>query len=303
MSTPSIALIPSGYKEGKVYSQLPINGDGDLTFSRTGTSGVPNATRVNEQGLIEDVNADVPRLDYSDGGCPVLLLEPQSTNLVNYSSDFTQWGQTRTSVSANVATSPKGDLTGSLIVPDTQNGQHSVLKSSLSSDNGTYSVYVKADGYSAIRINGGSSGNGYADFDTVTESILNSGGTYFQDAKINDEGNGWYRCSLTLSTGSGDNRFLILVLNELNQTSYIGDGTSGVYVWHGQLEVLTEATSPIETDGQTETRNADVATLDTTGLNLTSITETFSDNSTNVITPVPTTYTVSQGRIKQIIGE
>ena len=98
MSTPSIALIPSGYKESKLYSQLPINGDGDLTFARTTI-----ANRVNEQGVIEDVNADVPRLDYSDGGCPVLLLEPSSTNLwVAYSDDYTECRLGTKSFSATV---------------------------------------------------------------------------------------------------------------------------------------------------------------------------------------------------------
>jgi hypothetical protein len=50
MKKPSLALIPSGYKAGKVYSILPNNGDGDFTFTRN--SG---ATRVNKDGLIENV--------------------------------------------------------------------------------------------------------------------------------------------------------------------------------------------------------------------------------------------------------
>ena len=48
MAIPSLAMIPSGYKDGKVYSVLPSNGDGDFTFSRGS-----NATRVNKDGLIE----------------------------------------------------------------------------------------------------------------------------------------------------------------------------------------------------------------------------------------------------------
>jgi hypothetical protein len=48
MAIPKLAMIPSGYKDGKVYSVLPSNGDGDFTFSRGS-----NATRVNKDGLIE----------------------------------------------------------------------------------------------------------------------------------------------------------------------------------------------------------------------------------------------------------
>jgi hypothetical protein len=44
----SLVLIPSGTKEGVVFSQKPTNGDGDFTFSRATA-----ATRVNADGLIE----------------------------------------------------------------------------------------------------------------------------------------------------------------------------------------------------------------------------------------------------------
>jgi hypothetical protein len=73
----SLVLIPSGTKEGVVFSQKPTNGDGDFTFSRATA-----ATRVNADGLIESVTDNVPRLDYTDSSCPSLLLEPQRTNLI-----------------------------------------------------------------------------------------------------------------------------------------------------------------------------------------------------------------------------
>ena len=41
-------MYPSGYKEDKLYSILPKDGSGDLTFARSSS-----ATRVNESGLIE----------------------------------------------------------------------------------------------------------------------------------------------------------------------------------------------------------------------------------------------------------
>jgi hypothetical protein len=77
LQTASLLLVPSGYKSGKVYSQIPTDGNGDLTFTRASS-----ATRVNSDGEIESVATGVPRLDYSQGSCPALLLEPQRTNLV-----------------------------------------------------------------------------------------------------------------------------------------------------------------------------------------------------------------------------
>jgi hypothetical protein len=41
-------MIPSGYKEDVVYSEIPINGAGDLSFTRAS-----NGTRINSQGLVE----------------------------------------------------------------------------------------------------------------------------------------------------------------------------------------------------------------------------------------------------------
>ena len=43
-------MIPSGYKEDKLYSVKPRNGDGDFTFTRASTG-----TRVNADGYIEEV--------------------------------------------------------------------------------------------------------------------------------------------------------------------------------------------------------------------------------------------------------
>ena len=44
----SLVLIPSGYKEDVVYSEIPINGAGDMSFTRSS-----NGTRVNSAGLVE----------------------------------------------------------------------------------------------------------------------------------------------------------------------------------------------------------------------------------------------------------
>ena len=46
----SLVLIPSGYKEDVVYSQIPTDGSGDLSFTRAS-----NGTRINSAGLVEVV--------------------------------------------------------------------------------------------------------------------------------------------------------------------------------------------------------------------------------------------------------
>ena len=75
VSDATLVLIPSAYKTGVLYSILPEDGTGDFTASRNSV-----ATRINPNGLIEEVGVNIPRIDYTDG-TPVLLTEPQSTNL------------------------------------------------------------------------------------------------------------------------------------------------------------------------------------------------------------------------------
>jgi len=117
MAKPKLALIPSS-QGSKLYSVLPSSGVGDFDFSRSG-----GATRINKDGLIETVASGVSRLNYPliDGkvvGCPSHLLEPQRTNLITYSEDFTKLTKTNTIITSNQAISPDGtqnadELTGS----------------------------------------------------------------------------------------------------------------------------------------------------------------------------------------------
>jgi hypothetical protein len=61
---------------------------------------------------------DVPRIDYSLGGCPTLLMEPQRTNLLTNSEDFSNavWVKSGATVTANDIIAPNGTLTADKIV-------------------------------------------------------------------------------------------------------------------------------------------------------------------------------------------
>jgi hypothetical protein len=69
----SLVITPNGFKAGKLYA---VKG-ADLDVVRA-----TSATRVNANGVIETVASNVPRIDYSGGGCPSILVEPQRTNSI-----------------------------------------------------------------------------------------------------------------------------------------------------------------------------------------------------------------------------
>ena len=135
MATPTLALIPSGYGTNKVYSVLPSDGSGDFTFGRTGT-----ATRINKDKLIESVGSNIPRLDYTDSGCPSLLLEAQRTNFVIKSNDFS--ALSGGFVTPNYGTSPEG-LSVSRILFTAPNQSMSANTSLATNVVCNFSAYVK----------------------------------------------------------------------------------------------------------------------------------------------------------------
>ena len=114
LDTASLILTPNGYKANKLYSVKPTDASGDMVVTRNTT-----ATRVNSAGLIESVAINVPRLDYTGGGCPSILVEPARTNNILYSEQFDNaiWTKSGITITENSVNSPAGTLTADLLTP------------------------------------------------------------------------------------------------------------------------------------------------------------------------------------------
>ncbi len=255
MATPKLALIPTGYKAGKLYSVLPQSGVGDFTFARAS-----EATRVDEDGLIETMGIDVPRLDYTDGGCPNFLLEPQRTNLITYSEDFSNaaWNNTNITINSNSIISPDGNLNGTKFIPNTTSGQHYLDRNGVTvNSNATASIFAKKGEYKRFSIRSYFTGAN-AIFD-VNEGIIVSESSV--TAKIEDYGNGWYRCSLneTLNTNYGYGIFVMEDDSNNPVDNYSGNGIDGMYFYGASLEIGSFITSYIPTTSSTVTRSAETA--------------------------------------------
>jgi hypothetical protein len=205
---------------------------------------------------------NVPRLTYPvGGGCPSLLLEKQSTNLVTYSEDLTNaaWTKTNSTVTANTTTSPDGTLSADKMVSISANTGAKRVEQTFSAVLGTtytVSAYFKADGWNFAFFNAPE-----AQFTTRSDLFLNltngtlSGSTSL--GSVESIGNGWYRLKYTrIATASGSTSFRF-GFSDTASISSTGDGTSGVYLWGAQIEAGTYATSYIPTYGSSVTRSAD----------------------------------------------
>ena len=260
MPKPKLALIPAS-QGSKVFSVLPSDGSGDFDFSRSG-----KATRINSQGLIEEVSNGQSRLNYPmiDGkvvGCPSHLLEPQRTNLITYSEDFSDssWSKSRASVVLNSTISPDGSLNASKLVEDTTSGGHILYRNNITTGAGinTLSVKVKANGRNWVLLYDSEQGEAvYFDLKNgVAGTIVGTPDAY----SIKKLPNGWYDISLT-TTATLRVDFKIYTAESDGNNAYLGDGVSGIYVWGAQVEQGSYPTSYIKSNsGSTTTRSAENA--------------------------------------------
>ena len=246
---PTLALIPAA-QGSKFYSVLPSNGVGDFDFSRAST-----ATRVNSKGLIEEVASGVSRLDYTGGGCPHHLLEPQSTNLLQYSEDFSNsyWIKQDSSILSNQAISPDGTLNASLYTTSSATFDFIETTSSFIVSGYSFSVFAKKG--TSDKIDLSLSGTAFTDTRSVRFDLTNKTSETLAGilrSNIEDYGNGWMRCSIyavTNASGSGNVRLL----------SGSSDNVSTLYLWGAQLEQKSYASSNIPTNGSESTRLRDLS--------------------------------------------
>jgi hypothetical protein len=214
----SLIMIPSGYKEDVVYSVIPENGNGDLSFTRAS-----NGTRINSAGLVE--------------------VTPW--NLLEYSEDFSNgvWNPVNSGVTANTTTAPNGTTTADSLLETTANGEHRFWQrpALISGQDYTFTMYVKQNGRKRfqIKIFDSSSVQASALFDVSTGTIVATNGV----STITSVGDGWYRCSIVATSPTTSIGYTVLDLCTDSYTqstateSYTGDASKGVYIWGAQLNI------------------------------------------------------------------
>jgi len=240
-----LAMIPSGYKDSKVYSLIPNSSNGDFDFTRGST-----ATRVNKDGLIDTVASGVPRLEYPliDGvvkDTPSLLLEPSRTNLITYSEDFSDSSWTKLGagtgttaiVTSDYAVSPDGTQNASRLQCDLNGGLTSSANQSLIYDSITGSGDTFAFIY--VKSNTSSSQNFFL-ANTLNDYVIGVATTEWQKFELNwiAAGNG-----RTISIGT--------------RGTSNSDDTLDLLIWGAQVEAGSYPTSYIPTIGSTVTRAAE----------------------------------------------
>ena len=241
---------------GNIYIQ-----DAQLEQGLVATDYIETTTEPLRAGILEDE----PRFDYHNSAsatpntCPSLLLEPGRTNLITnseYIDSSTDWQVNSVTVEDNSITSPENQTNAAKLTGTVGDIQKRIYQSfsQVSGEDFTTSIFAKEDTENILFLRlYNTTDNVYAraSFNLSTGVIAsNDLGT----AKIENYGNGWYRCILTgtpsTTTTTGGAYFNLT--SDGNSTS-----TTSLYLWGAQIEQDSYATSYIPTYGTSATRGID----------------------------------------------
>jgi hypothetical protein len=211
----SLVLIPSGYKEDTVYSVIPSNGSGDLSFTRAS-----DGTRINSDGLVENT--------------PWNLL--QQSEAISTSP----WTLTRATATTNSINSPIGTLTADTLISNVTGTDGSWARQNLSAINGSFSLSIYAKQLTSSFLQIRLDGLGGVVFDLSNGSIKSSNvGIVGSITAVGSDG--WYRCSIS-GTATGQTTLLYMVgnssMNLVTWSATIGDS---IYLWGAQLNIGSTA--------------------------------------------------------------
>jgi len=225
-----------------------------LELSPTITEYFPTTTRLN-----------IPRIDYTNGSCPSLLVEPQRTNLLTFSEQFddASYDKTNILITANTTNSPSGLIVADTLAGNGVNGFHAIQKTLNFTVGITYtlSFFLKknTNNFAQLILPNASFGtNAFANFDLNTGVLGTVGAGVI--ALINNANNEWYRCSITFTATSTATSGISCALIDTSNSGRAQSNSlsTSVYLWGAQLEADSSATSYIPTVASTVTRNADV---------------------------------------------
>ena len=219
----SLVLTPNGYKASKLYSIKPTSGLGDMTVTRATT-----ATRVNSAGLIESVAINVPRLDYTGGGCPSILAEPLRTNLVFPSATLTTQTRTVTAVANTLSFYGTGTivLTGAHTATLTGTGANNRVSLTFTPSAGSLTLTVTGTVTNA-QLEVGAYATSYIPTVTGTVSrnadLINKAGvssligqqegTIYAEILVKQITQSYLICALTLTTGLSITNAVVFIVN------------------------------------------------------------------------------------------
>jgi len=264
ISGSKLYLKPNGYKAGLLMSEQPTDGTGDFTFARASKKN-----RINADLKLEVINNNIPPLSYDSNGCPFIKNEPQATNLLLYPISLTDFGTTLATLDNNGGagySSPSVDFPNKAfkLIESVGAGEHNAYKFGITATSGvnySHSVFAKKGERNWLLLYDNYSASGRF-FDLENGVLGGVRGTTPDNSYIEQLENGWYKCTIEVTSITTNVGFIVFVCDADLSFNYTGDGTSGVYICFPQTELgkpssFTFTDTTLVAEGSTVTRLAD----------------------------------------------
>lgn len=237
-----------------------------LTVTR-GTTG----SFTNSSGIITTASINEARFDYDPLTleCKGLLIEPQRTNVIIYSGGgSTGWGTTNGNRSNANILLPDGTTGGIRLTENTTNSFHTLTSSpaNISVVGARYacSIFGFADQRNILTVRGIGLGTNGVLNNVLTGYVESTGSGTYPVYGAQRRTNGWCRAYGVGTATSTSTALFGMAAATGGAATYQGDGTSGMYFWGAQQEIILPgepdcSTSYISTvSGISQTRDADV---------------------------------------------
>jgi hypothetical protein len=206
---------------------------------RTAYTGAAIRVRRSSDNAEQDINFVSGDLDTQS------LLDFVGYNLWTYSEDISQTTYSKAALNTtgtppyiDVEIAPDGLTTGDKIIEAASNDAHQVARATgtiLNTTDYNISVFLKQGERTKVQVLSQINGNQSCIVDLTNGTT--SSNSFTNTPVVTSESNGWYRFSVTITSAvtSTTAGIVVRLVNASNQTTYLGDGTSGAYVWGFQL--------------------------------------------------------------------
>ena len=306
----SLILTPSAYKTSVLYSIVPNTASGDFDY----TQNTANGTRFNQNGEIEVLPANTPRITWINGKPEILVeegrtcLNAQSDNLdtapwsitasteldnVGFFAGINKWRLTNTNTAGIVGSgfSALQNTTGFALTAGNDYTISFIIEFGTSP---AFGMLLRADTLSVINLTINSD---------LTFSNLTDDGSYSNlTGRFTEiQNSGIYICEISFTAVNTENYQPLLRMGNCiqgNVSSAVANTTT--FIGNFNLTQGDRASSRIITGAGIATRNDDVYSI-TPPAGTTEIVEYLANGTINTITVIPPTYTPAVGLYKRII--